>query len=149
MALKTKVTETAYSADVSASITREIEIDEAESIRRLVAAAVRLNAKIKADEAKLARYKEELVLLAPGKYFSDDDDRVTVVGASTAIKPSEAQVAAAHKLAKEKAGLIFKEVRSYKCVDGFREIVRAVFTPARAEKIIALCEVPTAAQVRF
>ena len=87
--------------------------------------------------------------LGPGKHFSADGKKVTIVGAGTAVKPGADSLLAAVALAKHKAHLVFTTSTVHKPVEGFRAIARSIFTPARAEKIIALCEVPTGAQVRF
>ena len=124
--------------------------DEELRIRSLVDESVRLNDSIEADVARLGELKELLLELPPGRYCGSNlTGRVLVVPSSTAIKPGEAQVAAARALAGKHAAKLFTREVSYKAVKGLRDIATALLTPAKARKLIALCEVPTAAQIRF
>ncbi len=134
---------------VEVTIARDPELEEKLRIERLVAESVLLKVCIDRDSARLDDLKAELGELPPGKYVSDAGARATVVAAGTAIKPDQAQVAAARQLAGIHARLLFEREVVYKPKPSFRDIVRALLTPAKADKIIALCEKPTAAQVRL
>lgn len=129
--------------------TGDPEKDKANRINHAVDEAIRLHASIEADKKRLDEIKEQLAELTAGKYFGLGGQRITVVAAGTAIKPGESQVAAARTLAGKHAGKLFTRQIVFKPVGSFRDIVLALLTPKKAEKILALCEVPTSAQVRF
>ena len=121
-----------------------------EEIAALLIDAVSLNARYKATKEKLDAVKERLLEeLEPGTYETRYGRRLTIVKPGTAIKPGVAQIAAAFLLAGKLAGKLFVTEEVRKPVDGFREIVRALLPTRRADKILALCEVPTSGQVRF
>ena len=125
------------------------EADKQRLISALVSQATSLHTEIEERESALEKVKERLLELGPGKYYSLAGGRVTVVGPSTAMKPGPDQIAAARTLAGTMAGRLFTRQVVYRPVNGLRDIARALLSPRRAEKIIALCEVATAPQVRF
>lgn len=110
-----------------------------------------LRTQIAALKEELAGLEKHLCTLPPGSYRGEDSrEKANVILPSSAIKPSPDAVAAVRKLVPAALfGKMFERVVAHKPVKGLRDVAAAILTPAKAAKVIALCEVPGAPYVRW
>jgi hypothetical protein len=109
----------------------------------LVDESAALDRRIKADTARLTEIlKPQLVKLSPGTYNGTDGAKALVIQPEPGIRPSASAIDSARAVAgPEAARRLFSRVIVRKAMKSFREIARNILTPAKAEKVIALCEV--------
>lgn len=110
-------------------------VDKAHQLR---GAREKLDALIEANDAKL-------IALGAGKYVGNDPELAVTVIVPAAPSPSFKLDPKQLDQARELAGESFRDVFDRKVVfspcKAFAEVVRKFFTPAKAEKLIALCRV--------
>lgn len=106
-------------------------------------------------EAKkaLAEVERSLLTLAPGTYRASEGQsatRVVVVDPSAAIKPTPEAIAAVRKMVgDDHFHALFERCVSHAPVKGFRDVLKALCTPAKIKKVTALCEVPGKRYLRW
>lgn len=74
---------------------------------------------------------------------------MTISWPAPEIKFPKAKLAALQKLCGDKFRKLFFELTINIAVKNFRDVARAVLTPAKAKKAIALCEVASAPRLKF
>jgi hypothetical protein len=108
----------------------------------LVNEASQLERRIKDDKKRLDEIKAQLVKLPPGTYLGGADAKAQVIQPEPGIRPAaDAAVQAVDFVGPIAAKKLFNRIVSYKPVKDFRAAARAALTPAKAEKVIAMCEV--------
>jgi hypothetical protein len=113
-----------------------------DEIVSLVNEASRLERRTKTDKTRLDEIKAEFVKLTPGAYEGAFGAKVEVIQPQPGIRPAADAIANAIVAAGPDASKkLFARSVVTKPVKNFREVARAVLTPAKAEKVIVLCEV--------
>lgn len=115
----------------------------------LVNEAARLDARIKGDSDRLKELKAQLSKLPPGTYLGDNGAKALVIQPEPGIRPAADAIAKAMELVGDLSKKLFTRTVVIKPVKDFRAAARAALTPAKAEKVIALCEVAGAPYVTF
>ncbi|HEV7405166.1 MAG TPA: hypothetical protein VGO11_19640 [Chthoniobacteraceae bacterium] len=122
---------------------------ETRSVAELVDAGAALRLEIAAKGLELKRIEKDLIGVGIAKHFGtlvDGKAPVCHVINQSQGKTSYALAAENEKDARKLSGAAFRtlfgKVISYPPCEAFALVVPKVLTPARAEKLIALCEVP-------
>lgn len=106
-----------------------------------------IKAQIKDLTAELKGIEAELLEAGGGE--DADGRKATVIEATTTLAEPE-DIEAAKALAGDEAfKKLFEKSTSHKPVKSFREIAQALLTPAKARKLIELCEKPKAAWLKW
>ena len=125
----------------------------AEEIAHLVARGAGLRASIAASKKSLEEVERALLSLEPGTYRTSEGQcasKVLVIDPSAAINPTAAATAAVRDLVgDDHFRALFERCVSHKPVKGFRDVLKALCTPAKIKKVTALCEVPGTRYVRW
>jgi hypothetical protein len=124
----------------------------AAEISDLVEEGALLDAAIKDKALRLKTIKALLIPLGPGEYLSSSSGRkAIVIQPERALKPTAAAIASARPIAGTAFSKLFERVVAWKTQDAktFRQVALALLTPAKAQRIIALCEVDNPAYVIF
>lgn len=120
-------------------------------IKSLVTHGAKLDREIKDKADELKRLKALLVSLAPGEYQGEQGEVAKVIQPSPAIKPPPGAIGQAREIISDPDLFkkLFDRVVSYKPIANFRTAVAVALTPAKAVKVIALCEVDSQPYVVF
>jgi hypothetical protein len=124
-------------------------VPKPDAIFDLVGEGAALDAEIKAKAKRLAEIKAALGLLAPGEYVGRNDTRAKVIAPAASLKVDDDQLDSIRAVAGETFGKLFERVTSFRPVKSFRDVAAALLPKPKAAKLVALCEVPAAVQVRF
>lgn len=121
--------------EASASLTPEQLVDDAYRLRSEI--AYRLE--------QLGRCEALLIALGRGDYTGTDASKVAKVIVPAAPEPGykldPSQRDRAREIAGEQFSDVFTRKVSYSPCKAFGEVVAKLFTPAKAEKLLALCRV--------
>jgi len=109
-----------------------------------------LKATIKEATARLKEIEAEILPLGAGKYEGATGTACQVICASPAIKPGKDAIEAVKAVVgEEHFKTIFDRVVNFQPCKGFRDVVAALLTPAKATKVFALCEAPSTPYVKW
>lgn len=121
-----------------------------DEIAALVDEGVELDSAIKAKSKRLDEIKATLRARGVGEYKGTGSNVAKVLEVEASIKPvAEQKADAARKLAADHFPNLFARTVTFLPVKGFRAVCVALLTPAKAAKLIALCEKENTPQVRF
>ena len=119
-------------------------------IKSTVTQGAKLKREIADRSDELKRITALLITLTPGDYQGEQGEVAKVVQSSAAIKPSSAVIGQVRAIVDPDIFTkLFDRIVSWKPVQNFRSVVAAVLTPAKAQKVVALCEVDCAPYVIF
>jgi len=120
------------------------------NIEALISEGVSIKARMKTDAGRLKEIEGEILPLGAGKYEGRDGTACTVIVGSPSIKPNEAAIEAVkNAVGEEHFKTLFDRVIGFKPVKGFRDVVNAILTPAKAKKVLGLCEAAAAPYIKW
>lgn len=117
-------------------------------IKSLVSQGAKLDREIQ----ELKRIRALLASLPPGEYVGEKPgDIAKVIAPSPAIKPQPGVIGQCREIISDPDLFkkLFDRIITYKPVANFRSVIAAILTPAKAQKVIQLCEVETQPYVVF
>jgi hypothetical protein len=121
-----------------------------DEIKSLVTQGAKLKREIQAKQEESRRINALLITLTPGDYQGEYGEVAKVILPSAAIKPSATAIAQVRNVVDpDLFTKLFDRIVSWKPVQNFRSVVHALLTPAKEQKIIALCEIDSAPYVVF
>lgn len=118
-------------------------------IAALVSEGSHLKATIKSQTERLKEIEATLLQSEHGELIGPDGTKALIVAPSPGIKPNSQDIDAVREIAGDNFTKLFDREVSHKPKKGFREIVAALFTPAKAQKIIGLCEKASVPYVKW
>lgn len=122
----------------------------ADTVKALVSEGSLLKSEIKAKSERLKQITDQLVELEAGDYTGEHGEICKVIQPGPGIKPNAADCEAARELCGDEAfKKLFDREVSYSPKKAFRDLAAALLTPAKAAKVIALCEKVSTAFVKW
>jgi hypothetical protein len=120
-----------------------------DSIPVLVTEANEIKRRQKEDGDRLKEISAALVKAGAGEHTGSDGSTALVICPSPTVKYIEDNHAQLQKLAGDEFYSLFERKVTYAPVKAMRDVAKALLTPAKARKLIALSEVPSTAFVKF
>lgn len=115
----------------------------------LVTEAVKISRRMDKDDARLKEIKKLLTKQGKGEYLGEGG-KALVIEPTPGIKPSEEDVEKVKALlTKEQFNKLFDTETVESPVKNFRDVIAAVLTPAKAKRVIKICEKKSSTQVRI
>ena len=116
----------------------------AEEIAGLVAEGTAIKTHIKEKKVRLDEIEAQLIAAGAAKHAG-----CIVIQPSPGIKPSQETIAEVKGLVKTFFSKLFVRTVTYAPVKNFRDVARALLTPAKAQRVIALCETSNSPFVKW
>lgn len=110
------------------------------ALSKLVTRGHALKGEITTRTDELKKIEEQLIEHGAGTLLGAGAAQCTVIVPNPGIKPDAAAIEACQGLAGASFKKLFEKVTTYKPVASFAAVASAVLTPAKAAKVIELCQ---------
>jgi len=98
---------------------------------------------------RLGQINELLLEQGKGDYLGEKGEKAAVVEPSPTFKPTDEEVEAARVICGDHFGLLFEEKKSFVPNKSFRAVAKALLKEADYTRLIAMCEKPSTAYVKW
>lgn len=120
------------------------------NLANLIRRGKELDQRIKEDSEELRKIRTQIIAEGVGRHEGACGSEALVIQPNPNLNPDADAIEVVRKLIPAvQFSKLFRTVTTTKPVDAFRQVAAAVVSPKVLPKVIAACEKPSAAQVKF